>query len=301
MRYRCVDAQKAAGFPVAAACTAAGVTRSAYYAWTTSAARGPSQRQRDEASLVGAIRRIHARSRGTYGAPRVHAELRRRGWAVNHKRIERLMRTHGIVGYRPRRRRSLTKQDTTQPPAPDLLGRLFDPDQPDVAWCGDVTWIPTDEGWLYLASVIDLASRHLLGYSMSARHDAALVTDALDAAVTTRGRHRMPDTIFHADRGSEYTSSACVQACQRLGLRRSMSRTGSCLDNAVAESWFASLKVELVHRHRYRTRAEARASIFRWIAWYNRFRLHSTNDYLSPIEWEHQHATISPLPSTTAA
>jgi putative transposase len=301
MRYRCVDAQKAAGFPVAAACTAAGVTRSAYYAWTTSAARGPSQRQRDEASLVGAIRRIHARSRGTYGAPRVHAELRRRGWAVNHKRIERLMRTHGIVGDRPRRRRSLTKQDTTQPPAPDLLGRLFDPDQPDVAWCGDVTWIPTDEGWLYLASVIDLASRHLLGYSMSARHDAALVTDALDAAVTTRGRHRMPDTIFHADRGSEYTSSACVQACQRLGLRRSMSRTGSCLDNAVAESWFASLKVELVHRHRYRTRAEARASIFRWIAWYNRFRLHSTNDYLSPIEWEHQHATISPLPSTTAA
>jgi putative transposase len=301
MRYRCVDAQKAAGFPVAAACTAAGVTRSAYYAWTTSAARGPSQRQRDEASLVGAIRRIHARSRGTDAAPRVHAELRRRGWAVNHKRIERLMRTHGIVGDRPRRRRSLTKQDTTQPPAPDLLGRLFDPDQPDVAWCGDVTWIPTDEGWLYLASVIDLASRHLLGYSMSARHDAALVTDALDAAVTTRGRHRMPDTIFHADRGSEYTSSACVQACQRLGLRRSMSRTGSCLDNAVAESWFASLKVELVHRHRYRTRAEARASIFRWIAWYNRFRLHSTNDYLSPIEWEHQHATISPLPSTTAA
>ncbi len=211
------------------------------------------------------------------------------------------MRTHGIAGYRPRRRRSLTKQDSAAAPAPDLLGRLFDPDQPNVAWCGDVTYIPTDEGWLYLASVLDLASRHLLGYSMSTHHDTALVVGALNAAMATRGQHRMPDTIFHTDRGAEYTSSACVDACTQLGLRRSMSRTGSCLDNAVAESWFASLKVELVSRHHYRTRAEARAAIFHWIAWYNRFRLHSTNGYLSPIEWEQQHAIMSPLPSTTAA
>jgi putative transposase len=300
-RYRCVDAQRAAGFPVAATCKAAGVTRSAYYAWTASAAQGPSERRREETRLVGEIRRIHARSRGVYGAPRVHAELRRRGWNANHKRVERLMRTHGIIGYRPRRRRSLTKQDRAVPPAPDLLGRLFDPDRLDVAWCGDVTWIPTDEGWLYLASVIDLASRHLLGYSMSTHHDAQLVCDALDAAVATRGQHRMPDTIFHSDRGSEYTSAGCIDACTRLGLRRSMGRTGSCLDNAVAESWFASLKVELVHRQRYRTRAEARTAIFAWIAWYNRFRLHSANDYLSPIEWKHQHATLSPLPSAMAA
>jgi putative transposase len=300
MRYRCVDAQKAAGFPVAAACQAAGVTRSAYYAWTTLAAQGPADRHREEVRLVGEVRHIHARSKGTYGAPRITAELRRRGWMVNHKRVERLMRLHGIVGYRPRRRRSLTRQDRAVPPVPDLLGRLFDPDQPDLAWCGDVTWIPTDEGWLYLASVIDLASRHLLGYSMGAHHDAALVCDALQAAVATRGRHRMPDTIFHTDRGAEYSSTACVDICTRLGLRRSMSRTGSCLDNAVAESWFASLKVELVSRAHYRTRAQARAAIFSWIAWYNRFRLHSTNDYLSPIEWEQQQA-ITPLPSTTAA
>jgi putative transposase len=301
MRYRCVDAQKAAGFPVAAACQAAGVTRSAYYAWTAGATQGASRRQREEVRLVSEIRRIHARSRGVYGSPRVTAELRRRGWRTNHKRVERLMRAHGIVGYRPRRRRSLTRPDRGVLPAPDLLGRLFDPDQPDVAWCSDVTWIRTDEGWLYLASVIDLASRHLLGWSMSAHHDAALVCDALQAAVATRGQSPMPDTIFHSDRGAEYSSSACVQACQRLGLRRSMSRTGSCLDNAVAESWFASLKVELVHRAHYRTRAEARTAIFAWIAWYNRFRLHSANGYLSPIEWEHQHATVSPLPSTTAA
>jgi putative transposase len=301
MRYRCVDAQRAAGFPVVAACQAAGVTRSAYYAWTAGATQASSERHREEVRLVGEIRRLHARSRGVYGSPRVTAELRRRGWRTNHKRVERLMRTHGIVGYRPRRRRSLTKPDAGAAPAPDLLGRLFDPDQLDAAWCGDVTWIPTEEGWLYLASVIDLASRHLLGWSMGTHHDAALVCDALDAAVATRGRFPMPDTIFHTDRGAEYSSSACVQACQRLGLRRSMSRTGSCLDNAVAESWFASLKVELVHRQHYRTRAEARTAIFGWIAWYNRVRLHSTNGYLSPIEWEQQHATVSPLPSTTAA
>jgi putative transposase len=134
---------------------------------------------------------------------------------------------------------------------------------------------------------------------MGAHHDAALVCDALEAAVAIRGRSPMPGTIFDTDRGAEYTSTASIAACQRLGLRRSMSCTGSCLDNAVAESWFASLKVELIHRQHYRTRAEARAAIFRWIAWYNRFRLHSTNGYLSPIEWEH--VTISPLPSTTVA
>jgi putative transposase len=281
MRYRCVDAQKAA--------------------WTTNAAQGPSDRQREGTRLVGEIRRIHTRSHGTYGAPRVTAELRRCGWAVNHKRVERLMRAHGIVGHRPHRRRSLTKPDAGAAPAPDLLGRLFDPDRPDVAWCGDVTWIPTEEGWLYLASVIDLASRHLLGWSMSAHHDAALVVSALDAAAATRGRRRMSDTIFHTDRGAEYSSAACITACQRLGLRRSMGRTGSCLDNAVAESWFASLKVELVHRAHYRTRAQARTAIFAWIAWYNRFRLHSTRGYLPPIEWEQRHATIRSLPSTMAA
>jgi putative transposase len=181
------------------------------------------------------------------------------------------------------------------------VGRLFDPDQPDVAWCGDITYIPTDQGWLYLASVIDLASRHLLGWSMDKCHDAGLVVGALDAAAAARGRHRMDGTIFHTDRGGEYTSAACIDVCERLGLRRSMGRTGSCLDNAVAESFFATLKVELVDRCHYRTRAQARASIFRWIAWYNLRRLHSTNGYLPPLEWEQQHRHVHPLPSTLAA
>ena len=300
-RYRCVDAQKAAGSPVVAACQAAGVSASAFYAWT---ARREQERQAAEhaqAELVAKIRTIHGESAGTYGSPRVTAELRRRGWRVNHKRVERLMAAHGIVGHRPRRRRSLTKPNTAEPPAPDLVGRLFAPDQPDRIWVSDLTYIPTDEGWLYLASVLDLASRHLLGWSMGQHHDAGLACDALDAAVATRGRRRMDSTIFHSDRGAEYTSAACIDACEQLGLRRSMGRTGSCLDNAVAESFFATLKVELVDRHHYRTRAQARASIFRWIAWYNRRRLHSTNDYVPPIEWEQQHRHDHPLPSTLAA
>ena len=299
-RYRCVDAQKAAGFPVVAACRAAGVSASAFYAWAARRAPAAAAAQAD-ATLVAEIRTIHRVSKGTYGSPRVHAELRRRGWRVNRKRVERLMRTHGIVGHRPRRRRGLTKPDAGAAPVPDLLGRLFDPDRLDVAWCGDVTFIPTEEGWLYLASVLELASRQLLGWSMGTHHDARLVTGALDAAVAARGRRRMDATIFHTDRGGEYTSAACIDVCQRLGLRRSMGRTGSCLDNAVAESFFATLKVELVDRAHYRTRAEARAAIFAWIHWYNRSRLHSTNDYLPPVEWEQQHLTHNPLPSTMAA
>jgi transposase InsO family protein len=177
MRYRCVDAQKAAGFPVVAACQAVGVSAWAFYAWAAKGAQGQPAAEQTQAELVAKIRTIHAESAGTYGSPRVTHELRRRGWRVNHKRVERLMAAHGI-----------------------------------------------------------------------------------------------------SDRGSEYTATACIDACQRLGLRRSMGRTGSCLDNAVAESFIATLKVELVDRQHYRTRAQARASIFRWIAWHNQRRLHSTND-----------------------
>jgi transposase InsO family protein len=182
-RYRCVDDRKAEGFAVAHACTAAGVSRAAYYAWASTRRAGPTLAERAEARLIARIRRIHTRSDGTYGSPRMTRQLRREGQRVNHKRVERLMRHHQIVGHRPRRRRSLTRPDETAAPAPDLIARLFDPDRPDVAWCGDITYIPTDEGWLYLASTIDLASRHLIGWSMSDRHNAQLACDALEAAV----------------------------------------------------------------------------------------------------------------------
>jgi transposase InsO family protein len=300
-RYRCVDARKAEGFPVAAACNAAEVSTSAYYAWATRRAQGPSQRQRDEAELVAEIRAIHGESDGTYGQPRVTRELRRRGRRANHKRVERLMHRHAMVGYRPRRRRNLTRQDATAAPAPDLVGRLFNPDDVDVTWCGDLTYIPTDEGWLYLASVLDLASRRLLGWSMAERQDAGIVVDALEAAVVARGLSRMDGTIFHSDRGAQYTSQAFARTCHARGIRRSMGRTGSCLDNAVAESFFSSLKVELCDRVRFATRAQARQAIFRWIARYNHRRLHSMIGYLPPVEWELRHRKQEPATSPQAA
>jgi putative transposase len=234
-RYRCVDAQKAAGFPVIAACQAAGVSASAFYAWITRREQEPQAAEHAQAELVAKIRTIHAESAGTYGSPRVTHELRRRGWRVNHKRVERLMAAHGIVGHRPRRRRGLTKPNTAEPPAPDLVGRLFDPEQLDRIWVSDLTYIPTEEGWLYLASVLDLASRHLLGWSMGQHHNAGLVCDALDAAVATRGRARMDATIFHTDRGSEPRFKGSSQHClvgwrvaARSGLRLGSSNPGSC-------------------------------------------------------------------------
>lgn len=170
-----------------------------------------------------------------------------------------------------------------------------------MTWCGDISYIPTAEGWLYLATVVDLASRRLLGWSMSTTPDAQLTVDALEAAVTARGRARMDQVVFHSDRGATYTSKAFRAACARLGVVRSMSRTGSCLDNAVAESLFATLKVELVNRARYQTRREARTSIFAWIHRYNARRLHSSLNYLPPLEWEAQHDLTTPLPSPLAA
>ncbi len=230
-----------------AACKVMGVSPSAYYDWRARKRQGPSARQRRDQVLVGEIRRIHD-EHPDYGSPRMTVELARRGMAVNHKKVEELMAAHGIEARRHRRRRNLTKRDEAAPAIPDLVGRLFDPDDVDVTWCGDVTCVPTDEGWLYVASVLDLGSRRLLGYSMSAHPDTDLVINAVEMAVAARGRDRMHDTIFHSDRGSTYTSARYRQTCQRLGLRQSTSRTGSCLDNAVAKAWFASPKKKLGRR-----------------------------------------------------
>ena len=299
-RYRCVAARKAEGFTVVDACDAAEVSRSAFYAWLDKA-EGPTQAEWDEAHLIDQIRDIHAASAGTYGEPRMTAELIDNGWVINPKRTARLMRQEGLRGHRPRRRRSLTKPDEQAPPIPDLVGRAFQPELLDTVWCGDITYVRTGQGWLYLATVIDLASRRLIGWSMGTRHDAQLVIAALEMAVAARGRLRMDGTIFHHDRGSEYTSDAFRTACTRLGVTQSAGRTGSCLDNAVAESFFATLKVELVHRLHFTTRAEARQAIFVWVHRYNHRRRHSTIGMIPPALYEQQHRHTRPLPSQVAA
>lgn len=300
-RYRCVDARKADGFDVTAACDAAGVSTSAYYDWAAQGRPEQPARVRRDAALLAEIRAIH-REHPDYGSPRITRELARRGTPANHKHVERLMAAHGIVARRHRRRRSLTKRDAAAPPIPDLVGRLFDPDHTDVTWVGDVTCVPTDEGWLYLASVLDLGSRRLLGYSMSETADTAHVVNAVEMAVAARGRAAMDGTVFHSDRGSTYTSAWYRQRCAQLGLRQSVGRTGSCLDNAVAEAWFASLKKELGRRH-FASRAEARRAIFAWINYYNHRRLHSACQYRPPAEYEqllHQPPT-EPLGSPLVA
>ena len=301
-RYRCVEDQEVAGFAVTRACAAVRVSTSAYYAWRAHGRQGPSARVLRDAEVLKAIKEIHD-EHPDYGSPRVTVELARRGVPCNHKKVEATMAANGIVARRHRRRRGLTNPDAAAAPLPDLVGRLFDPNDLDVTWAGDVTYVPTDEGWLYLATVLDLGSRRLLGYSMSERADTAHVIDAVEMAVAARGRAAMHGTVLHSDRGSTYTAGAYRDTCQRLGLRQSTGRTGSCLDNAVAEAFFASLKKELGRRS-FATRAEARRAIFAWIHYYNHRRLHSACGYRPPAEYEQQILGSTPTPkvgSTLAA
>lgn len=284
-RYRFVSAMKAEGFPVDAACEAAEVSTSAYYEWLQRAA-GPTGAELDEAHLVNRIRDIHADSDSTYGSPRVTPELRRQGYCVNHKRTERLMRDHGIVGVTPRRRAPRTTMAAEgAAPLPDLIGRDFSPGEPDRRWAGDITYVGTDEGWLYLASVLDLGSRRLVGWAMDEVMPTGLVADALRRCAELRGGD-IAGVIFHSDRGSQYLSAEYRELCDKLGVHQSAGRVATCFDNSAAESFWSSLKRELVHRYRFATRAEAVTAITAWIRRYNNVRLHSTLGYMPPIEWE---------------
>lgn len=292
MLYRFVDEQKADGFPVEATCEIAGVSTSAYYDWKRHRDGIATVAELEERRLVKAITEIHAVSDGTYGSPRVTRELRRQGWVVNHKRIERLMRVYGVVGCTPTKYRVTTIADVGHR-IPDRVGGDFTPEAPDVAWCGDISYIRTWEGFLYLAFVEDLASRRILGLSMASHLRTDLVADALVEAIGTRGGS-VAGVVFHSDRGTQYTSTQFGDLCHTYGVLQSVGRTGVCWDNAPAESFLATLKKELVHRHTFRTRAEARVAIRHWIqAWYNRRRLSSVLGYLSPIEWEdhYRHTT----------
>ncbi|GGW77145.1 transposase [Streptomyces galilaeus] len=236
-------------------------------------------------ALAHEITVIHIASRRNYGVPRVTAQLRRQGQVVNRKRVVRVMREHGIAGNSRRTgRRSLTKADTAAAPSPDLIGRDFTARRPGTKIVGDITYIPTAEGWLYLASWLDLATREVIGYSMADHHRAELVVDALDMAAAL-GRLE-PGCVIHSDRGSEYTSGQLRLKIAQLGYRQSMGRTGSCFDNAAAESFWAVLKEEIGTRF-WPDRATARASIFDFVeTFYNRRRLrkHIHWGYLTPHE-----------------
>lgn len=284
-RYMWVAARRAEGFPTTMACRVAEVSRQAFYDWQAAMADGPTEREMEEAALVEEIRKIHVEFDGTYGEPRMTPELAARGFVVNHKRVERLMRQHGIVGvYKPPKVRTTIPAEQN-PPIPDRLERRFAPAAPDVCWCSDITYITTGEGWLYLASVLDVGSRRLVGYSMADHMRTELVADALTMAVGVRGG-QVAGIIAHSDRGSQYMSHDYQDQLRQLGMLASVGRTGVCWDNAVAESFWSSLKRELVHRYRFDTRAEARRAIFAWINRYNTRRRHSSLGYIPPIEWE---------------
>ncbi|WP_245238484.1 IS3 family transposase [Streptomyces sp. MZ04] len=283
-----MDAEKASetnpgGYSVALLCRAVGVPRSAYYAHL--AARPAAEaRQREDETVVTEIREIHKKSRRAYGAPRITAALRRKGRRINRRKVERLMREHDIRGITRRKRRSLTKADTKAAPSPDLVGRDFTAQAPGEKLVSDITYLPTPAGWWHLATVIDLATREIIGYAMADHHRAELVVDALRMA---SGRGALKEgCIAHSDRGSEYTSGEYRAVIRELNLRQSMGRTGSCCDNAAAESFFGLLKAE-IGTTVWESHEQARADVFHFIeAEYNRTRLrkHVEYGYVTPLE-----------------
>lgn len=277
------------GIDHATSCRALRVSQSWFYKWKN---REPTMREQRRARLDEEIARHFAASDGTYGSPRITHDLRGEGWKVSENTVAKRMAELGLAGRVPKKPRSLTRQGK-RPAAPDLVGRKFSAVAPDVLWVGDGTMISTDEGPLYLATVEDLFSRRLLGYAMSEHHDAALTVASLQMAVATRGGD-VDGVIFHSDRGSEYTAARYQAECRRHGVVQSMGRVGCALDNAAAESFNSTLKVEYVYRQHFRTRAEARLKIATWITGFcNTHRLHSVCGYRSPIDYEHDHRANS--------
>jgi putative transposase len=280
-RYRFIQGEKAA-YPTALICRVLGVARSAYYAW---ARREVSARAREDAALGAQITAAHERSRGSYGAPRIHAALRAAGIRTSRRRVARLMRAAGLVGCCRRRRVRTTVADPAHAPAPNLVARDFTAPAPDRLWLGDITYVATQEGWLYLATLLDAHSRRVVGWAMADHLRTELALDAL--AMALRSRPPPPGLVHHTDRGCQYTAAAYREALAARGVTASMSRSGNCLDNAMAESFFATLKAELVDRRHWATRAAARTAIFEWIeVFYNRQRAHSALAYQPPAIFE---------------
>ena len=262
-------------------CRVLGVSASGYY---VSRGRGPSRRAREDAALTERIREIHERSRQTYGSPRIHAELRYEGVHVGRKRVERLMREAGIEGVSRRRRGKTTTRSTRHAPAADLVDRDFSADAPDQLWVADITYVPTWSGFLYLAVVLDVWSRRIVGWSMATTLHTKIVLDALEMAI----RQRQPvGVVHHSDQGCQYTSLAFGRRCREAGVRPSMGSVGDAYDNAMCESFFATLEMELIDRQSFATKSAARLAVFDFIeGFYNPQRRHSSIEDLSPIEFE---------------
>jgi transposase InsO family protein len=285
-------------FHVTTMCRVLQVKKASYYAWVS---RPPSQHAEDDAQLAEAIKAIHSASRRTYGSPRVHEELKAQGQQHGEKRIARIMQEEELRAKTPRRFRVTTDSTHAHPIAPNRLDRQFAVEEGaalDRVWVGDITYLTTRDGWLYLAIVLDLASRRVIGWAMRHTLEGALTRDALTMALT--GRQPAPGALHHTDRGSQYAAGAYQDVLTAYGMDCSMSRAGNCWDNAVAESFFATLKRELADDADWATREEARTAVFEYIeVWYNQQRRHSSLGYLSPAAFELQQKAVREL--STAA
>jgi putative transposase len=263
-------------------CRVLNASKSGYYQWRKS---GVTPRQVRQQELLAMIKKIHADSRGNYGSPKIYRELRKAGIVVNHKTVEELMKKHGIQAKRKRKFKATTNSKHDLPVAENLLNQRFKTTKLNHAWVGDITYVPTEEGWLYLATWIDLCSRKIVGWSMSPRMTADIVVNAFRMALFRQ--KRQAPKLVHSDRGSQYASQEFRDELKKYGCQQSMSRKGDCFDNAVAESFFGTLKNELVHHEKYKTREQARLSIFDYIeTFYNKRRIHSHLNYLSPEDFE---------------
>jgi transposase InsO family protein len=283
LRYAFVAAHKDE-FPIVVMCRVLQVSRSGYYAWVE---RPESARSGENRRLLVLIRIAHKKSGKVYGSPRVYRQLLRDGVRCGEVRVAKLMSANGIRALQKRKFVVTTDSKHEHPVAENVLDRQFDVNEPNKVWGSDITYIPTDEGWLFFSGVLDLGTKSVVGWSMADRMESSLVTDALEMAY----RRKLPGIglLHHSDRGSQYASRDYRDLLCRHGMRISMSRKGDCWDNAVVESFFATLKRELVHHRRYRTRQEARTDIFKYIeVFYNRERLHSSLGYMSPAEYERQ-------------
>jgi len=291
-----VNANQAA-FPVRAMCRALKVSPSGFYAWKE---RGPSRRAMEDAVLTERIRQIHVASDGNYGSPNIHAELRDEGTRVGRKRVARLMHHAGLRGVSRRRGFVVTTQrDAKQRPAPDLVNRKFVATAPNQVWVADMTYVPTWAGFIFLAIVLDVWSRRIVGWAIGEQMTVNLVLAALNMAITQR---KPEGVIHHSDQGSQYTSIAFGERCAKLGVRPSMGSVGDAYDNAMAESFFASLECELLDRRSFKSKAEARVALFSYIeGWYNPRRRHSGLGRIAPVEFERRHSarpTVQTTPET---